>query len=460
MNKDVLVGSSMQVSKEMFDEELSDIKSLLTSYNPFDPDSVFYGFIVTDDFVLFPRGITASNQKLFKDYKDITVSSSCDFETKPNFKLRDYQEIAEEDILEYIDNTSDTRMLNILLTASTGSGKTYMLSSVLSKLKQKVLFLSHLSMLSEQVTEELKMNTTASVEIISNATVEFPDISVATFQLLNMNPELLERVANSISIVVIDETENVVSATRLAVLFKLKAKIAIFVSATPTRELMKRTGIINSLVNHQVSMDSETIPIAYAMIDFRHLVWTSPMMKEHYKRDLWKFLKDTRIIDDVVALTTELVNYEGTVWIIASLGKIHTYLENKFTKLGIPCKSIQGVTSKAARYKILSGITEGTVKVVIASAPISAGISIPQISSAIRLEPHSSSDELLVQQEGRLKRTCEFKETQIPIWFDIAVSGSLAGKGKQRFKRYTSKGGCRILDKEKLAGFIKETWGK
>lgn len=458
MKNEVEVSACLTVSSEKFHRSLPSIKETLTFYNPFEPTEVFLGYVEKDGLVKFPRASIKNLDSEFSKTIDKTVSSVSNFKTKPGFALKDYQEVAEQEILEYISKTKNVEALNILLSAATGSGKTYMLSSVLSKLGQKVLFLSHLSMLSDQVALELKANTTASISILNRGTVELSDINIATFQLLNNNPELLNVIANEVSVLVVDETENMASASRIAVLFQLRVKVAIFVSATPTKELVKRTKLIESFITHKVTMESEGIPIIYAMLDYRAKTWDAPYDKMQYRSSLFTFLKTEKILDDVIDLTKLLVSYEGTVWIIASLDKLHRYLEAKFDKLKIPCRSIQGATSKKLRNEVLSGIERGEIKVIISSAPISAGISIPQISAGIRLEPHSSSDELLVQQEGRLKRNCNFKTYQKPIWFDMAINGSLAFKGKQRFTMYNSKGGCKILTKELIPSFIEREW--
>lgn len=455
------IASTLNIPKVMLKDYIDTLRADLTYYNPFNPDEFIVGYLETKDTIQVPRGVTLSNYGInIKHFKDSTVYSDIDFNTTPEFKLRENQVEAEKDILEAI-SSSKVYNNNILLTAPTGSGKTILLASVLAKLKQRVLFLSHLSMLSDQVYKELSENTTATIKILNSKDTEFADVNIATFQLLNSNPELLDRLSDSISIVVVDETENLVSPTRLAVFYKLKANILIFVSATPSRELVKRTGLIENFITHKVTMSSlHQVNVKFCMLDYRHLYWDSPVNQMMYKSSLFSFLKTNKILDDIISYIITLQEYEGTIWIIASLDKIHQYLTERLVSKGITCKSIQGTTSKRERNKVLDEISNGQLKVIISSAPISAGISIPELSVAIRLEPHSSSDELLEQQIGRLKRYTSFKDRQSPLWIDLAISGSLEYKGKQRFKLYQQRDGCKLIQKDKFYEYCKETLGK
>ena len=452
----ISISSTFTIPKFLLGDYLDTLRADLTFPNPFNFEEVALGYQEDEEFIKVPRGLPLNNYGIsLNTFIDDTINSESDFSTTEGFSLRDYQEVAEREILELLED-SKVYNKNILLTAPTGSGKTVLLASVLAKLKQRVLFLSHLSMLSEQVLKELSENTTASVGILTGKTEELFDINIATFQLLNVNQGLLSKIADTVSVVVVDETENVASPTRLAVLFSLKAKTHIYVSATPSRELVKRTGIIEALVTHKVSMSpSSQVDLKYLMLDYRHLSWQSPDNQMFYKSSLFSFLKTSKILDDTVSLVESLSDYQGTIWIIASLDKIHKYLTDKLESKGIICKSIQGLTGKRERSKILDEISNGKLKVIISSAPMSAGISIPELSAAIRLEPHSSSDEVLEQQIGRLKRYTKFKDTQSPLWVDFAISGSLEYKGKQRFKLYQQRGGCDILHKDKLNDYFK-----
>ena len=435
-------------------ESLESLRNELSFPNPFDNTDVFYGFQEDEEYITIPRGYPIG-----KVYCDLTVDSKAFYSLVDGFNLRDYQEAAEDSILGFL-RTATVANSNILLTAKTGSGKSYMLSSVLQKLGLKAIFLSHLSMLSTQLHKELSANTTADVRILSSANMELGDINICTFQLLHSNRELLDVVANNCSVLVVDETENIASTSRLAVLYALCTKVNIFVSATPTRELVQRTGLIEKLVTHTVEMlqpEEHRVKLKYIMLDYRHLSWQSPMDPNHYKTSYGAFLNKHKILKDTAELCSALSERMGVIWIIATLEKTHKTLRECLEKLGIPVASIQGSTSKKSRSKILYDIQQGRLKVIISSAPMSAGISIPEISCGIRLEPHSSSDELLEQQEGRCVRYAPFKSHQDTLWIDFGFSGSLEFSGKKRFKHYQQTNGCKIWTKATLLGYIQET---
>lgn len=309
----------------------------------------------------------------------------------------------------------------------------YMLGSVIVEVGQRVLVLAHLSMLIDQMYEELTNNLNADIRILGKNQKDFGDINLCTFQFLMANQDILEQLKDAIGFVVVDECENIATPSRLGVYWGLTPKYSLLMSATPTRELTGRTPVVKYLYDKTVEMVPDTeVAIRYVMLNFSDLSWLAPMNTNMYKSSLVKFLMSSGITEAVIELTKELIEtYEGCVWIIAESLKLQDYIAKR-----IDCEIINGKTSAKNRKRILASVKDGTTRVLVGSAPFSAGLSIQNLAFAFRLQPHSSSPELLDQQIGRLKRYAKFKDTQIPIWFDFAIRGSLEYASKLRYKAY------------------------
>lgn len=410
----------------------------LTFINPFgDLDFLAY-FEDAKGSMVIPRGYPINTQGFMEDL----VDSPCTFELADGYALRDYQTQAVSEISEYFSGKTYGQLL---LTALCGSGKTFCLSGLFNKVKQKTLIISHLSMLSAQMSSELTAGLPKNnIRILEAKDVgkELPDIAICTYQLLHANSALLKQVAATYGLVVVDEADNCFSQSRLKVLFKLKPKYQLYMTATPSKELMRQTsGLFYLFGDNIVSMDSpiaNTIHSKHLMINFSTLRWDSPQNTNMYKTSLGKFMMHSNIPTMICRWASGLKGrgLKGTQWIIADLATVQDYLESLLTQFGMRTRIIRGTTSAKRRQVILQEIIEGKVDCLIGSAPLAAGISIKELSVGWRLMPNSSSEELLEQQKGRLARPIEFKKTQTPIWIDIRIPGSLDYGAKKRYTAY------------------------
>lgn len=403
----------------------------LTYPNPFEPEEEFCGFLDNGDgTITVPRGTIKSLPT-----KVNVVSSPISIGIDSSFKLRDYQEKPVANIVSLL--TGDYS--ECLLTAKTGSGKSFSLGFVIKEVGERTLILAHLSMLTTQMFDELSANLDADVRILDKSNQELGDINITTFQYLHSNPDFLETIAQHIGLVVVDEAENMLSSSRMAVWYRLKPKYQLLMTATPSRDLVGRTPMILELVQkskHVLMEPIDQIIPQNIMFDYRHLRFIAPTNKMLYKGALTRFFMQSEIVTDTIDLIKELINYHGCVWIIVDSLKLQDHIMELLAKQGINSEVIRGATSAKERKRILQDISEKKCRVILGSAPLSAGISIPEFAFAFRLMPHSSSHELLTQQKGRLKRSADFKSFQRPLWMDYAIEGSLAWAGKRRFKFY------------------------
>lgn len=421
----------MQITNIPFDMAMDNI---LSFPNPFEPEQEFKGYLLnTDGSMTIPR-----HTPTVKQGKLQLVNSPINIKVSSNFSLRSYQTTPVKAIIQILSKERG----ECLLTAATGSGKSFSLGYVIQGVAQKTLILAHLGMLVDQMYGELKENLDGNVVILEGKTPELGDVNICTFQYLMANPQLVERLKTEIGFVVVDECENLLTKSRLNIYLKLSPKYQLLMSATPSKELTGRTPMIGFLIgDNRVEMVPDTqIEPKYVMLDYRHLRFMSPTSKMMYKPALTKFFMRSEIPTDISKLCAELVKFYGCTWIIIDSLKFQDLMVHLLSEVGLGAEVIRGNTSKKERKRILEAIASGECRFILGSAPLSAGISIPELGFSFRVMPNSSSQELLEQQEGRLKRPAPFKKFQSVIWFDLAIEGSLAYGGKQRMLRYQKTG--------------------
>jgi len=425
------------------------IAQLLTFPNPFEPEEEFLGYSSDGKQMVIPRNTLDTKPEACD-----VVSSKIKVKVDSSFQLRDYQEAPVATMIDTL--TGDHA--ECLLTAKPGSGKSFTLAFVIEAIKERTLILAHLSMLTVQMAAELSANLKGDVVIIDGSNQELGDVNICTFQYLHTNPEVLYMLSQNIGMVVVDEAENMLSETRMNVFYTLSPKYQLLMTATPSRDLIGRTPMIKYMVgDNVVCMESDQhVARRHVMLDYRHLRFMAPTNKMMYKSALTRFFMRSQIPQDTVRLIQELVKGHGCVWVIVDSLKLQDHIVGLLQLAGLGAEVIRGATSAKERKRILKAVADKECRVLLGSAPLSAGISIPELGYAFRLMPNSSSHELLIQQEGRLGRQAPFKDHQNSLWFDYAIEGGLAYNGKKRFKFYKELGDCTFGRVETIQAKLKE----
>jgi superfamily II DNA or RNA helicase len=439
-----LRGALIIEKEKVVPEIINKLKQLLSFLNPFDKVTVFRAYKESSKYLVVPRG-SSEIAKILEDSPIVPelTDSSAEISTVLGYDLREYQTNSMSEIVSYL---TAKEYGEVLLTAKTGSGKSYSIAWVIAQIKQKTLIVSHLTMLNEQMCDEMSSNLNASVRVLTSkdSSRDLPDISIASFALLDSNPELLKSLRSHIGLLIVDELENMITSTRLEVIFKLSYKFGIFMSATPTKELMQHTPAIHYVAGSKIiTMTPDPrycITVDMVMLDYRHLSWVAPPMHLR-KKSLNAFYKNNKIISDVVKLCKVLSEKQGVIWIIADYKKLQDALKNQLESIGISSEIIRAETTKTKRKLVVKRVKSQDIDVIIGSAPFSAGLSFPTLQYGIRLMPHSSSEELLQQQLGRLERYADFKEHTNPIWFDFYFNGDLESSSYYRQQYYNRREG-------------------
>lgn len=148
---------------------------------------------------------------------------------KSTLVLRDYQEPIVTKIVT--DKPSEG-----ILVSSTGSGKSLMSLEIAHRLGKTATILVHNSVLADQFVSEAKKFYGLDAARIDGKHKEVGDLTVATFQSLYNAPELLQKLSDNTSVLIVDECQGVVSKERAKVIAAFRPKHLLGLTATPSRE--------------------------------------------------------------------------------------------------------------------------------------------------------------------------------------------------------------------------------
>ena len=172
--------------------------------------------------------------------------------------LRDYQVPIVEPIVAMKASEG-------LLVSSTGSGKTLMALEIAHRLGLSTTFLVINSVIADQFVSEAKRFYGIDAARIDGKHKEVSDLTVATFQSLYDNDELLKKLSDNTSLLIVDEAQGVVSKERAKVLSSFRAKHMLGLTATPSREGSLTPAIFfllgHPLVEHQMEQAQPVIEV-------------------------------------------------------------------------------------------------------------------------------------------------------------------------------------------------------
>jgi hypothetical protein len=284
------------------------LKRLRYSYSYPNPKDLtappFETFIELDDKFGVPTG---DLQKLLSIVPDVVIEDRTvvpKFSTTVNAKglaLRDYQEVAMQEITEYF-NKGGTCMN---LAGSCGSGKSFMLAALLAKMKVKVLIIAHLSSLIEQLKNEIESATGMTVTVLNAKNKTIGDINVATSQFISKNEDVWYQIKHGVGMIVVDEAETVGSLSTLRILQRSYARYRVLIRATFSRSVDKRTSALLDIASQKRVVLEATGMLNPTVIQVQCPErFSNPPNKNLYQRAKGVFFSNENI-DDKVILVTE-----------------------------------------------------------------------------------------------------------------------------------------------------------
>lgn len=285
-----------------------------------------------------------------------------------------------------------------------------MLANIIAKLGTKVLIIAHLSVLIQQLSDELEAVLGEKPVILNANSKVLGDINIATSQFISMNPDVWYQIKNDIGLLVVDEAESLASKTTMRIFQRAYAKYHMFISATFSRSTDNRTGaLVDFAGTKQIALINPKLLKPSVMCIYCPEVFYPPMHKSAYQKAKLNFFTKESIDLKIIAIIEASLKKNRQVLVACDVVPMQERLADKLNSLGIVSVTFNGKTSAKDRNKILKEYNDGTIKVLIGLQVLNAGLSIPRISTIIRVSTPSSREKL-EQLIGRARRDYEGKD--------------------------------------------------
>lgn len=328
-------------------------------------------------------------------------------------KLRPYQNNAISDIRDCYSNNNKS----VLLTLSTGAGKTFIFSYI-TKLttenNKRVLILVHRVELLRQASNSLKALGIEHGLISPKYTPNKQAlVQVASVQTLTRRMDKFEPP----NLIVIDESHHAIAGSwRKVIDYYSNARI-LGVTATPCRTDNKPLSDVFDVmvqgpqIYELIEMGFLVKPIVYGCANTVDLGEVRIKGNDFDKEETAQLLDKPVIIGNAVEHYTKLCPNEPCVVFCVSV-KHAENVAQEFRNAGYIAKSVDGSMLDSERDNILNGLGNGSIEVVTSCDLISEGTDIPAIKCAILLRP-TYSESLFIQQVGRALRKAPGKTEAI-----------------------------------------------
>jgi superfamily II DNA or RNA helicase len=408
--------------------KLEEIKQAYTYQHPLE-DTFFVTYVVHNGRIGIPYGNKEKVKRLLGDDIEIIDKRIATHVNKPfdfTLTLRDYQEDVVSDIFRGIDKG----LTEFNLSGKPSSGKTITLAAILAKLGVKTLIIANQSMLVEQIYQEMQDNTTADVKMLTSKDFELSDINIATSQFISQNADVWYALKKGVGCIVVDEAHSLASETTTRIVQRIYAKYSIFISATFTRSVDKRTQALTDFAGtSQYILENKNLIVPNIMMvqcPERYPRFTS---KHRYVKDKIHFFSQWSIYEKIITITKGSLKKNRQVFIVTDIVEMQDKLKEVLSEYGVGV--LNGSTKKVDREQILKDYDNGTLKVIVGGMVLNAGLSIPKISTIIRVS-FPKSGEKNVQIVGRALR--DFKGKDGAYMFDLVFVGQNTIDRVNRYK--------------------------
>lgn len=417
MVKAVLTGMLWVLKSDLNVKQESIIKRRYTHINPNQPDTPFNTYLELKGKLGIPYG---DKEKIYQVLPELTIDDKriqplFDTPKVSKLPLRDYQEEAMEEIVEYIKQGGT----EFNLSGFPGSGKSFMLSNLLAKLNTKVLIIANQKMLINQLSAEIEAVLGEKPNVLNAKNTQLGDINVATSQFIAQNADVWYEIKHKIGLLVLDEAESLASPTVMKIFQRSPAKYRILISATFSRSVDHRTGALMDFAGHKRVVLNNNALLKPTIINVLcPETFFPPRDTKRYAKAKSTFFEKDSITHKVLSITQYSISKDRQVLIACDLVNKQEEIMQSLEKLGINAACLNGKTNDSERKRILEEYDNGTIKVLLGLGVLNAGLSLPKITTIIRLST-PSSEEKLEQLIGRGRRSFEGKEGcfVIDLWF-------------------------------------------
>lgn len=396
-------------------------------YIPQDMPRYIYLYAILGEALYLPRGYmhTLQQKLAMEEYEiiDRTIAPEIENDFRFTSTLRDYQELATEDMLSKRYG---------LLEAGTGSGKTACGIYVTSVRKVKTLVIVHNKELLDQWKEAFKKHTNIKATgTIGGSAFDIQDVTIG---IINSVSNKIEQLMGVFGQVIYDEAHRLPGATWVSVVNSLNCRFSVALSATPFR----RDGLteaIFALAGPRVHK-----------VNKKHLETTGAILVPDVLRCNTRFSFDFR--SDYSSMLSELTKSKarniGIAGIIAqdfkAYGEQVMIVSDRVSHCNLLFDAVNGVDgiravvlsskiSKAEREEAVEGMVSGKYNALIATTSLlSEGFDLPGLSSLFITTPIRFAGKL-IQLAGRILRPSDstvkpriydFRDVNVPV---LARSG-------------------------------------
>lgn len=363
---------------------------------------------------------------------------SAPFERVDGFELRDYQLYPCRKLYAHIKNHQSGT-----LSAGCGTGKTVVMTFVAGYLQKKTLVLLDQSNLVGNWADAYRFIWGRKLQNITSKTKVFGDCCVATFQLLNRNPELLERMRNEFGLLLVDEAHTVKADTFRDVILQLNAKYRVGCSATFFGKNLP-----------QEVLDDLVAPVCVTMVDDKamtaevHMVPTQTPFCSEDPNEFGNVTLSNLAADDqrnqfIFKILQDLANQGRRIIAIVIKKAQADLLHLMLDAVGVPSAVYTGTTSKRTDDRLKEAFNAGRLQVVLTCKKMDKGTDLASADALVNTKPNNNLT-ATQQQSGRIVRQWEGKPT--PLVIDLVDDGQLAGRFAHNRSRWYKKLGYSVTN--------------
>ena len=359
------------------------------------------GYYEDDYYYYFGRNLNKFRKLNDSKFEyNLVEGKTIDGGMKEGFALYPHQQEVEDKVLEHFKSD-----INCLINAPVRFGKSISLTSIITKLKRSTLILVDTTMLVEQLLSDISKYSTLDVGVLEKEG-ELNDVTVATFQWINKNPERFEEVKNSFGVLAVDECHVGIANTYMKTISSVPSRYRIAMSATPTKSASRLTEALYDLFG-EVAVEGFNPNALTARHEFVHV------NKEYYpspynpKASMRKYLLSKEVGELIESL---LKKHEGkTIMIVSDIKQVQT----KYSDY-----AINSDMSKKDRKEIMDKINDGTIKVFSGYGVMLKGVTMPRLEVIIHLFA-ATTRENLQQLRGRILTPPPDGYSKDPLFIEV-----------------------------------------
>jgi len=412
MELEATVEGTIKVPKEYVSS--SHLKHYTYNKITYDGEEVVHNYYQTSEKYWLPRNIDKF-KKLFPNISlkyNLIANESTSFSFNEGIALYDYQEPFVDSILDVFKDD-----INCLAQAKTRFGKSICATAIIQKLKQKTLILVDKTLLVNQFVSDIKTFTNADIAILDKD-LNDSTITIATFQFLNKNPDILKQIKLRYGLVIVDELHVSAANTYKRIIQSFPSRYRLGLTATPSRSSDGLTTVLFDLfgevkvVGHNpndmtVKWYCHQAPLSYNSIPF------NPSASYN------KYFLQEDIVNDIVGLVSKYSN--RTIMLATPSQKVQNYYADLFETLGYTtCVFNSESKNKKAQDENIQKVKDGEIQLFTGLNVMLKGVSIPRLSLVINMMALSSKENV-DQLVGRLKTKFDNKPeplfiNYVPKW--------------------------------------------